>query len=77
MGTVMSPLVLPALHVVPAAVAPVAGTRVEAPIDPVGERVIPPVRQYPENPFLKRSGLRLLQSIMQNGYPEMKIVEIQ
>jgi hypothetical protein len=53
MGNVMSPPVLPAHHVVPVAVAPVAGTRVEAPVDPVGDRVIPPVRQYPGNLILE------------------------
>jgi len=77
MGTVMSPPVLPALHIVPVAVAPVAGTRVEAPVDPVGTRVIPSVRQYPENLFLKRSGFRLLQNKVQNGYPKMTLIEIQ
>ena len=36
-----------------------------------------PVRQYPENLFSKRSGFRLLQSKLQNGYPKMTIIEIQ
>jgi hypothetical protein len=53
MGNVMSPPVLPALHVIPVAVAPGAGTRVETPVDPVGDRVIPPVRQCPGNLILE------------------------
>jgi hypothetical protein len=77
MGNVISLPVLPALHVVFVVVAPVAGTRVEAPVDPVGDRVILPVRQYPENLFSKRSGFCLLRSKLQNGYPKMTMIEIQ